>query len=56
MARGTSTYGQLAMVETSLTHAPQMAMFQASTLLVLELLISLASRLSMMKNVHQKWW
>ena len=56
MARGTSTYGQLAMVETSLIHAPQMAMFQASTLLVLELLISLVTRPSMMKSVHQRWW
>ena len=49
-------YGLLATVETTLIHVPQMAMFQASTLLLLELLISLATRLSMMKSVHQRWW
>ena len=55
MGRATSMFGLLAMEEVSLTLVQLMAMFQASTLLGLELLISSASRLNTMRNVHQRW-
>ena len=55
MVKGTSMFGLLAMVETFLILVLQMAIFQASTLLELVLLMSLATRLTMTKNVHQRW-
>ena len=55
MARGTSMFGLLAMVENTLTLVLQMAMFQASTPSELELLTSPATWLSMMSSVHQRW-
>lgn len=54
MAKGTFMFGLLVMVAV-LTRVLQMAMFQASTQLELELLISQATRLSMMRSVHQRW-
>ena len=55
MAKGTSMSLLLAMVGIGLILVLQMALLQASTLLELELLTSLATRLSLMKSVHQKW-
>ena len=55
MAKGMSTFGLLAMVGVFLILVLQMAMFQASTPSELELLTSLAIRLSMMRSVHQRW-
>ena len=54
MAKGTFMFGLLVMVAV-LTHVLQMGMLQASTQLELELLISQATRLSMMRSVHQRW-
>ena len=48
-------FGLLAMVAVSSTLVLRMAMSQASTQSELELLTSLATRLSMMRSVHQRW-
>ena len=55
MAMRTSMIGQLAMEERSSTPALLMALFQASTQSELELLMSLVTRLSMMRSVQQRW-
>ena len=55
MAKEMSTFGLLAMVEVSLTLVLRMDTFQASTPSELEQLISLVTRLSMMRSVHQRW-
>ena len=55
MAEGTSMFGLLVMVDSSLTLVLRMAILQASTPSELEQLISLVTRLSMMRSVHQRW-
>ena len=55
VAKATSMFGLLAMVAVSSTLVLQMAMSQASTQSELELLTSLATRLCMMRSVHQRW-